>query len=311
MRVAAWLLAGLALCASFMSACGGSDAEEFPRVVTLGEGEIFVSITNSSLTIGPNRVSVRLTDDADEPVLGADVSFRFFDLNDGDATPLAETEASFVPVELGYVDEQSGGTRETTGTDGVYVAAVAFPRAGDYGVKVDVLQPAEDVIEVPFRFNVLERSSEPMIGGDAPRSTHATLATSTAIEDIDSSSPPRPHMHDVTIADAIARGRPSVIAFATPAYCLSRTCAPVMDTVMDPLFDRYSERASFIHIEPYALDDLRAGFIQTPEPVTREWGIQTEPWIFVVDAEGRVTAKFEGIAATEEVETALQDALAG
>jgi hypothetical protein len=118
-------------------------------------------------------------------------------------------------------------------------------------------------------------------------------------------------MHDITIADAIASGRPSVIAFATPAFCRSRTCAPVMDTVMDPLFDRYGERAQFLHIEPYALEDLRAGFIQTPEAVTREWGIQSEPWIFVVGSDGRVAAKFEGISGIAEVEAALLATLEG
>ena len=80
---------------------------------------------------------------------------------------------------------------------------------------------------------------------------------------------------------------------------------------MDPLFARFGEQASFVHVEPYALRDLRAGFVQTPEPVTREWGIQSEPWIFVVDAEGRVAAKFEGIVAAGEVEQALETALAG
>jgi hypothetical protein len=302
----------LALLASLSTAgCGGSGAEEFPRVVTLGEGDVFVSITNSSLTAGPNRVSVRLTDVDDEPILGAGVSLRFFDLNEGETTLVAETEASFVGVELGYVDEQSGGTRETTGADGVYVADVGFPRSGDFGLKATVALPGEDSVEVPFRFNVLERSSEPMIGDDAPRSVSATVQTSESIEQIDSSSPPRTHMHDITIADAIASGRPSVIAFATPAFCRSRTCAPVMDTVMDPLFDRYGERAQFLHIEPYALEDLRAGFIQTPEAVTREWGIQSEPWIFVVGSDGRVAAKFEGISGIAEVEAALLATLEG
>ena len=38
---------------------------------------------------------------------------------------------------------------------------------------------------------------------------------------------------------------------------------------MDPLYGRFGDRATFIHVEPYSLADLRSGFIQTPEPVTR------------------------------------------
>jgi hypothetical protein len=104
--------------------------------------------------------------------------------------------------------------------------------------------------------------------------------------------------------------RPLVVAFATPAYCRSRTCAPVMDTIMDPLYERYQDRATFIHIEPYELRDLRAGFVQNPVPATREWGVQTEPWVFVVGSDGRIVAKFEGPAALDEVESALEQALA-
>jgi hypothetical protein len=82
-----------------------------------------------------------------------------------------------------------------------------------------------------------------------------------------------------------------------------------MDAIMDPLYERYHERATFIHVEPYVLRDLRAGFVHNPVPATREWGIQSEPWVFVVGRDGRVVAKFQGPAALEEVESALKAAL--
>ena len=137
----------------------------------------------------------------------------------------------------------------------------------------------------------------------------ATLATVASVEEIDSSYPARPAMHETTIADATTSGRPSVIAFATPAFCTTRTCAPVMDTVMDPLFEEYGERAEFIHIEPYVLRDLRSSFVRNPVPAAREWQLQTEPWVFVVGRDGRVLAKFEGIVGVDEVQAALLAAL--
>lgn len=290
------------------AACGGG-GESFPRVVTLGgDGQVFVSITNNSLGVGPNRVSMRLTDAADEPILGAAVRVRFYDLN-GDTRRTYEADARFVAAELSYEDEQSGGERVTSGTDGVYVVNVDFARAGDWGLKLDARTDAFDEHDVSFRFNVLERTEEPNIGEEAPRSVQQTLSNAASITDIDSSSPPRPYMHDLTIADAIAARRPSVIAFATPAFCTSRTCAPVMDTVMDPLYERYRERASFVHVEPYVLADLRAAFIRTPVPTALEWRLSTEPWVFVVGGDGRIVGRFEGIVALDEVETALRAAL--
>jgi len=148
-----------------------------------------------------------------------------------------------------------------------------------------------------------------MWGDPVPRSRQLTTADVADVSEIDSSFPPRPHMHGITVAEALSLGRPSVIAFATPAYCESRHCGPIMESVMDPLYAKYANQASFVHIEPYQLNELRNGQGQVPVPAALEWGIQTEPWIFVVDKRGHLTAKFEGIASADEVEAALQKAL--
>lgn len=287
-----------------------SGGEEFPKVVTLGEGDVFPAIMNSSLTVGDNRLVMTLTDAADKPMLDAGVRLRFFDLNDDDPAAAGEASARWVPVTYAYIDEQSGRVREETGDGGAYVAHVSFPRAGAWGVKVGVTTSSGETLdEAPFRFTVRVRSAEPMVGDRAPRSRQQVLTQAADISEIDSSFPPRPHMHDITIADALAAGRPAVIAFATPAYCASRLCAPVMDTVMDPLQADYAGRAAFIHVEPYVLRDMREGFVQNVSPAAREWNIQSEPWIFVVDGNGAVAAKFEGVVARDEVEAALQRVL--
>ncbi|MEX0749394.1 MAG: hypothetical protein WD359_01180 [Dehalococcoidia bacterium] len=290
--------------------CGSSAGEEFPRVVTLGEGEVFPVILNDSLVVGENRMVMSLTGESDELVADADVVLRFYDLN-GDPEEKFAADARFVPIELSYIDEQAPEPEPTdAGTGGVYVANVTFERAGEWGFKALVTTADGDRLEeAPFRFNVREDSSEPVIGEAAPASVQATLDSVEAIEDIDSSFPPRPEMHDITIAEALHTGRPLVIAFATPAYCRTRTCAPVMDTVMDPLLERYGDEATFIHVEPYVLRDLRAGFVQNPVPATREWGIQSEPWVFVVGRDGRIVAKYQGPTALDEVESALRQAL--
>ena len=116
-------------------------------------------------------------------------------------------------------------------------------------------------------------------------------------------------MHTTTIADALASGKPLIVAFATPAFCTSRVCAPVMDTVMDPLSAAYGDRATFIHVEPYDLAPLRQSNIMQPVRATTEWRLQSEPWIFVVGRDGRIAAKFEGITSQAEVEGALNRAL--
>jgi hypothetical protein len=40
-----------------------------------------------------------------------------------------------------------------------------------------------------------------------------------------------------------------------------------------------------------------------------EWRLLSEPWIFVVDGQGIIRAKFEGLTTAREIATALQQML--
>lgn len=303
------MLLALVLTALAAAGCGGSDADvpDFPEVVTIGEGELFPSIINSALSVGQNRVSMQLIDREDNLLLDAELHVRYFNLN-GDRPRLAgESDARLVSSELSFIDENHSFERTVTGTGGVYVTYATFDEAGDWGAEITIRRPGDETV-VPYRFNVLEDGFEPGIGDPAPASVQATTATAP-IDEIDSSSPFREPMHTTTVAEALESGRPLVIAFATPAFCTSRTCGPVLDLVIDPLFERYGDQATFIHIEPYSLRDLRATNVQNPVPAALEWRLQSEPWIFVVGRDGRITAKFEGLVAMDEVESVLQLAL--
>lgn len=307
------VLCGILICAAtaamLASGCTSDDTPDFPKVVSLGGGDIFPTILNSGLGVGQNRVSMSIIDRDDNKVLDATMQLRYYNLNGARPALRASVGARFIPLELAYIDEQSNGERSPAGNDGVYVSYVEFDAPGDWGVEITITRDDKKLKPVPFRFNVLDRSTEPAIGDAAPASVQQTLETAASVEDIDSSYPPRPGMHDMTVAAALATGKPIVVAFATPAFCRSRTCAPVMDTVMDPLAAKYGGEVLFVHIEPYVLRDLREDNIQNAVPALREWRLMTEPWLFVVDRQGRIAGKFEGIVASDEVETILLLAL--
>jgi len=296
-----------------LAACGGSSSPsvpDFPRVIPLGSGEVSPQIVNSALAVGGNRFSLGLLDKTSEPILGAQVHLRFFDLNGDQPVLKSEADPRFVSTQLSFVDESSGNQKRIVGENGVYVATVAFDRAGRWGLEASVTQDGKALKPVLFQFDVLEKAPGLAVGDPAPPSRQPTTKDVADVTDIDSSYPPRPQMHDITVADALATGKPVVLAFATPAFCESRTCGPVMDTVMDPLYQKYRDQAIFIHIEPYQLKELRAGIDRIPVPATEEWQLQTEPWVFVIDRHGNVAAKFEGIMALDEVDAALTKVLA-
>lgn len=312
-RGLALMLLGLAALLAVASACGGPaepGSGQFPKVIPLGDCQVCPIIVNSSLAVGDSRFSLGLLDEEENPILGARVHLRFFDLNGPEPILKAEGAASFIAMELFFIDEQAGKQKRFVGENGVYVTQVHFDVPGRWGVEITPTLDGQKLETVRFQFNVLEKSREPAIGEPAPPSRQLTLADVADIAEIDSSFPPRPHMHDITIADALATGKPIVVAFATPAFCESRTCGPVMDTVMDPLYEKYQSQAVFIHVEPYQLKELREGIALIPVQAMQEWRLETEPWLFVIDKQGRIAGKFEGITGLDEVERVLQQVLA-
>jgi hypothetical protein len=125
------------------------------------------------------------------------------------------------------------------------------------------------------------------------------------LEEIDSSTPPRAELHQMRVAEAIEQKRPFVVVIASPSFCTSRLCGPVTDEVA-ALYPKYHDRVEFIHIEPYDLALLRSENKFRPVGATLEWKLPTEPWTFVVNGQGRLAAKFEGLATRDEIEKAIQ-----
>ena len=298
------------------AACGGgtstdSDETRWPKVLELTDREITPLPLNSQLAVGDERFLLGLLDSEDELILEAQLTLRFFKLEGERGTLKAEAPATFIALEENLVHEHEDGELHThTFRDlGAYAARFEFDQAGNWGVEVTGLREAEEIEPVQLRFTVLEEGTVPAIGEPAPRSEQLTLSDVADISEIDTANPPHPEMHELTVAQALDSGKPVVVAFATPAFCTSRICGPVLDAVVVPLFDQYGDQVEFIHIEPYLLEDARAGRGLIPVDALLEWGLQSEPWVFVIDREGRVAGKFEGIVSVEEVETVLQEVL--
>jgi hypothetical protein len=102
----------------------------------------------------------------------------------------------------------------------------------------------------------------------------------------------------------MASGKPSVVVFATPGFCESRLCAPVVDSIK-AVRTGLEEQVNFIHVEIYeTFDPLVYG------PEMEQWGLPSEPWTFVLDEDGQVTHRFGGPLAPQELSAALQQVVA-
>jgi hypothetical protein len=199
------------------------------------------------------------------------------------------------------------GTRHLHGSasdvHGIYVAQLTLERAGPWGVEIVARHGAGTVEAARLTVNVLERALGPMPGAPAPRSHNLIASDVGDLRLIDSSDPPDPRLHQIRIADAIRQRRPQIIVFATPKYCTSRVCGPVLDVVRT-LMPAYATHVAFVHQEIW-----QDGRMETLAPTVTEWNLRTEPWTFLVDADGVVRARFEGLATRGEIEVALRQML--
>ncbi len=145
----------------------------------------------------------------------------------------------------------------------------------------------------------------PAPGERAPAIRTDTLKSAGGdVTKIDTRVPPS-DMHDISLDVALKQRKPIVLLFATPSFCKSRVCSPVVDVAGQAMAQTGSD-AIFIHQEIYRDNDPNKGF---REPVLR-YGITNEPFTFVIGADGRVSEQLQGPFVAEELESAIKRATA-
>ncbi len=293
-----------ALALVFAAACGGGGSGSNaikPQVITPNAGTITPVIVSSDLAIGESRFAFAVTDDKGVPIQGEPVHVGIVDPKGNTVT---EQDAAWRP--LHHVEADPAQAPDAL-IRGIYDLETTFTGAGRWQAQVTARGQQATV-----SFDVAEKSQTPAIGADAPTVDNPVLPQAN-IKEIDSSDPPHPELHQMTIAQAVHSGRPTVLVFATPAFCQSRICGPVLDEVLDT-YSTYSDRVNYLHVEPYTLTAdgqpiaAAGGGLQTVEAVQR-YGLPTEPWVFIIDARGKIAAKFEGTVSSDEVAQAIQAVL--
>ena len=178
------------------------------------------------------------------------------------------------------------------------------------GRGVSAVQQGGEARQGTATVEVREESLTPAIGAAAPPSVTKVASDFTNLEALTSDPDPDPKLYAMTIADALGMGKPLLVAFSTPAYCQTATCGPQLDVVKE-LKAEHGERASFIHVEVYDNPDEIEGDLSRARTTAAvlEWNLPSEPWTFIVDAEGLIASTFEGFTTRDELEAALAEVL--
>jgi hypothetical protein len=297
---AALLLSALAAACSAGPAASPSTASlaEWPPNKTYPLIPVPVS---TELVVGPNRLLVNLIDAATNASAAAadhPVQLRLYDLAADAANPAVTADGTYMAT--------------IPQLPGLYRANVTFDRAGQWGLEA-ILDPGTASAKTGrFIFDVRDSGTSVALGAAAPSEDTPTATDAAGIAAISTDDDPNPDFYTTSISGALAAHEPFVVVFATPAFCRSATCGPTLDLVKTAAAD-FKDRLTFIHVEPYELT-MTDGHLQpvldannNPIPVqaVNDWGLPTEPYVFVVDTSGKVSAKFEGLVSPEELSAAF------
>ncbi len=244
---------------------------------------------SGTLSIGEQRLLVGLVDSSTNEPLGS---------------PDLDVEIDvFFGDDPGDVERTVDGHFIWTvpGVRGLYRATVEFDRAGTWGL---IVRSSEAGSSAMTLFSVVPESPVPRIGGPA-----ISVATPTSgerpVHEISSDPAPDERFYEVSIDEALQSDKPAVIVFATPAFCTSAACGPVLDVVKD--VSVAFPGIHFIHVEVYENLDAASYDELVVAKSVAAWGLPSEPWVFVVAADGTIIERFEGAVGEDELVEVLND----
>jgi hypothetical protein len=301
----------VAVLATACTGTGGTDAS--PAPVTSGPS-FSAQVASSDLYVGaPQRFLIGIfggNADGIRFLSYGQIDLAFSFLGDGTATPKDGPTAKATYV--GAPGSTASGTSPTltlpSVARGVYQAEnITFDQAGTWQATATAQVGGVGPTELTAAFPVVATPAIPAPGQKALKTKNLTMASiadgqpPAAVDSRGADGQPIPdkNLHQWTVADANAQGKPALVTIATPVYCTSQFCGPVVDEV-EKLSQRFADRAVFIHIEVWHDYDKKEINQAAADWVMRNDDL-TEPWVFLIGADGKILDRWGALWDPEEV----------
>ncbi|MGB0389264.1 MAG: TlpA family protein disulfide reductase [Ardenticatenaceae bacterium] len=274
---------GLLIILLLVSACGDNNTRE---VVSGDTSPYQLLISSSDMTPLGSRLVLTLWDGPERLTGAQALDVELYSISSsGDATA--------------KVWEGASTSYEMNGLQ-YWISYPDFPAAGNYGVRAIVTNQEGKRIENQAILAVKEAAEAPDIGDIPPRSNTRTL-DEAPIEELTSAGPYIERFYEMSVADAIDGNKPAIIAFSTPAYCTSALCTPVMQT-LETVSQELGDQVNVVHVEVW-----RDFANQKIEPAIEEWNLPSEPWLFILNADGTIGARLDGPVSPQELREVMAD----
>ncbi len=162
-----------------------------------------------------------------------------------------------------------------------------------------------DAVEMAIKIDAAGDVQVIQVGAAMPAIVTPTTADAQGVDPICTHDPVCP-LHDVTVADAIAAGRPTALLVASPAFCQIAICGPVLDVLLGVADDHPD--VQLLHAEVYAHPDQA---LDVKTAAVDELGLTFEPCLVLVGSDGTVVERLDTIFDEVEVGEALTRLLGG
>ena len=209
------------------------------------------------------------------------------------------------------------GVRPPGETRVVYVASPTIPTPGWWRLAVTV-QRGGIILRGSSDVAVRDPGTTAALAAPAPATRTPTLAeVGGLVKAVTTDPAPDLRLSQTSTADALAAHRPFVLVIDSWKFKVTSACGRAL-VMARYLVDRWPDD-TFIHLEPLRYDvvtdtpvlvgslgdptltDAAAAWGLAGDP----WGPTSMPWVFVVDGNGIVRAKAEGVMGSDDVDIIL------
>lgn len=208
-------------------------------------------------------------------------------------------------AEIVTLETEAAFTAKTTADDPdsgkvVYTTDIDFPADGEWRIAALIKDGDQMAGTILPSAIVGQFTSIPRVGERPPPiNTPTRDSVGGDLGQLTTRIPPET-MNDADFADALGK-KPIVLLFATPQFCESRVCGPVVDVAAQVQRD-YGDEVEFIHMEIYNDNDPGKGV----RSQVRDFKLPSEPWLFVIDRNGTISTETEGAFGVGELTEAVK-----
>jgi hypothetical protein len=264
---------------SFLTSCGSSTpgattelfqvVQRFPQVLVPGSVRIPISLANQAGLLGktsgidlPTELRAQLLNSETGEVVVADMVATRHDAN---------------------IDPPYWPFRVDIAATGIY--SLVIEGGTQDGAGVQIMDPA--TISIPL-------IGTPLPGFDTP-----TISTARGVDPLCTRIPEPCPLHDITLNEALKRGKPIAYLVGTPAHCQTGTCSPALEALLE-MRELVGDRLTMLHTEIYTDDTATI-----VAPAVEALNMTFEPALFITDAKGVLVERFDAIFDAVEITEAF------